>query len=372
MKSPDPLASTRLHAHAAAADGADHAAAADAGSASRSDCWLSILIPAYNVDLYLEECLASIAQQLVPGIEIIVVDDASTDDSAAILQRFEGVVGPALRVVTLANNTGLAAVRNRLLREAHGDYCWFVDGDDVMAEGAIRLLRGVIGASPVDLVTCDFRVMREQFRLKHRIRGEMHRRTFAGPSWQPGSDRAALIGGILATGQLHSWSKIARRAIWQSVHFPEGRYFEDMAVLPQLVRLVDSHIHVPEAWIGYRQRGGSILSSMTPLKIRDQLRALGELASILDDPMTNPVGQGSFALQNFILRSHASLARRVVGNRTPEGAVLRQEVCESLLRLMPEGPDATLLAYRRRGWFLRSWRARRSLRRIGLWSQTHQ
>ena len=366
MKDIDPLAPTQLHPYASASDDRDYPATADANSASRSDCWLSILIPAYNVGLYLEECLASITRQLVPGVEIVVVDDASTDNSAAILHRFEALISPALRVVSLTKNTGPAAARNRLLREARGDYCWFVDGDDVMCLGAIRSLHDIIESAPVDLVMCDFRVEREHFALKHRLRGEAHRRTFIGPSRQRSNDHEALVEGLLMAGQLHPWSKIARRALWQSVRFPEGRCFEDITALPQLVRLVRSHIHVPKPWIGYRQREGSILSQITPQKIRDQLRALGDLASILDHPQANPHDNAGFALRNFMLRSHASLARRLVDDPTLDGTLLRREVCASLLKHFPDGPDATLRAYRRRGWFLRSWQARRSLRGIGI------
>ncbi|MGB4860508.1 MAG: glycosyltransferase family A protein [Dokdonella sp.] len=372
MKSIDPLASTRLHAYAAASDSGDYPVAADAGSASRSDCWLSILIPAYNVGLYLEECLTSITRQLAPGVEIVVVDDASTDNSPVILGRFEILIGTTLRVVTLANNAGLAAARNRLLREARGNYCWFVDGDDVMCLGTIRSLRRIIASASVDLVMCDFRVQREHFRLKHRLRGEAHRRTFTGPSRQHSSNHDALVAGLLMAGQLHPWSKIARREVWQSVRFPEGRYFEDITALPRLVRLVRSHIHVPEPWIGYRQRDGSILSEITPGKIRDQLRALGDLASNLDLPAANPRDKAGFALRHFLLRSHASLARRLVNDPALDAATLREEVCESLLRNFPDGPGATLRDYRRRGWFLRGWRARRSLRGIGFRDDANQ
>lgn len=362
----------QLHTSAIALDGSDSSTIADARSASRSDCWLSILIPAYNVDLYLEDCLASITRQLKPGVEIIVVDDASTDNSAAVLRRFEAMVSPVLRVVTLTSNAGVAVVRNRLLLEARGDYCWFVDGDDVMCLGAIRSLHSIIESASVDLVMCDFRVEREHFRFRHRLRGEAHRHTFIGPPKQPSSDHEALVEGLLMAGQLHAWSKIARRMIWQSVYFPGLRCFEDMAALPQLARLVRSHVYVPEPWIGYRQREGSILSQITPQKIRDQLRALDDLASILDHPAANPLDKAGFALRSFTLRSHAWLARRLINDPTLDAATLRQEVRESLLRHFPDGPAATLRAYRRRGWFLRSWRARRSLQRIGLWDDVQQ
>ncbi|MEO7014786.1 MAG: glycosyltransferase family 2 protein [Dokdonella sp.] len=339
--------------------------------AASGDPWLSILIPVFNVAGYLQECLDSIASQLEPGIEIVALDDASTDDGAAILAQNMRSPGSVVRVVSLTRNEGLAAARNRLVKEARGDYCWFVDADDLMCSGAIRSLRGVIEADSPDLVMCDFRVLRQRIRLKHRLRGELHRRSFDGPSRTLSTDREVLIGGILNSGQLHSWSKIARRSIWSTVRFPEGRYFEDIAVFPQLTAAVCSHVHVPEPWIAYRQREGSILSEITPEKIRDQLRALRDMGGALDPAQTDPTGYVGFAQQNFLLRRLASLMRGLAKDSTVEGAALRTEVNENLCALFPGGIDGILDAYRRRGWILRAWRARQSLQEFGLQTCAH-
>lgn len=150
------------------------------------------------------------------------------------------------------------------------------------------------------------------------------------------------------------------------MRFPEGRYFEDIATLPQLLWHVRSYVHVAEPWIGYRQREGSILAQITPRKIRDQLFALGELRSLIDDTQFCLDEDSRFALNHFALRSHASLARRLSEDRVEVANELRHEVRESLRKFFPQGPDQILLAYRQRGWWMRIWRARRSLRSIGV------
>ena len=73
--------------------------------------------------------------------------------------------------------------------------------------------------------------------------------------------RTGCQDGLLQVGQLHSWSKIARREVWQAAPFPEGRYYEDMAVIAALIASTRSYRYVPETWVGYRQREGSILAS---------------------------------------------------------------------------------------------------------------
>lgn len=190
--------------HGAALEDRDRSPESQVDSARRSRYWLSILIPVYNVDRYLEDCLQSIAQQLLPDVEIIVLDDASEDQSGKVIARFSNRFGTTLRVIRLTANGGLSAARNRLLAEARGDYCWFIDGDDVMCTGAMLALHHVVQTSAADLVLCDFRMQREHFGLKHRLRGEAHRRTFACQRRLGLTQRSALIEGILLGGQLHA------------------------------------------------------------------------------------------------------------------------------------------------------------------------
>lgn len=109
---------------------------------------LSILIPAYNAEHGLNECLESILPQLRDdAVEVIVVDDGSTDDTPQLLA---GRTHPALRVVR-QENRGVGAARNRLLDEAEGEYLWFVDADDRISRSAVELLLPLL-RDPVELV----------------------------------------------------------------------------------------------------------------------------------------------------------------------------------------------------------------------------
>ena len=336
-------------------------------SAERVRPWLSILVPVFNVADFLADCLHSIRVQLRPGVEIVILDDASTDSSAAIIGDMRPRFGSALRLLRHPRNRGLAAARNSLLQSASGDYLWFVDADDMLAAGAIDSLRTILDSATPDLLTCDFRIHRERFLLKHRLRGETHRRTFAGPARQLSTDLSTRVHGILLNGQLHAWSKIARRDVWSRVRFPEGRFFEDIVALPTLLESSRSHLHVAEPWVVYRQRDGSILSSMNADKIRDQLHALGVLDATLCKLRGELDSDAIFALRYFMLKSHASLARRIAGLKSADVAELAGLLRKSLLEHFPDGLSAILGHYCRRGWLLRAWRTRASLRRLGSW-----
>jgi len=321
--------------------------------------WLSVLIPVYNVEAYLAECLASVLPDADDGVEVLMLEDCSTDGSARLAQQLAERYAPQVRLLRHTANGGLSAARNTLIDAAQGDYLWFLDSDDILLPGAVRSLKAcIVQHAQPDLVLCDFRTLREPFQFKHRLRGELHRRTFPGPARQRLEDRDALVSGVFAQGHLHSWSKIARRELWgPGLRFPAGHYFEDMATTPALLLSTRSYVYMDEVWVGYRQRAGSILSSGSSRKIDDMMRALAPLPA-LAAAQTQPLDDEArfqasyFAAKTFITacRFDAESPERLRGHL----AAFKQF---SLL-----APDELLRAYRRRHWH---WRARRLIYWLG-------
>ncbi len=171
--------------------------------------WLSVLVPVYNVRDYLAECVESVLAQAPAdaGVEVLLLDDCSTDGSAEVMAALDARWPGRLRLLRHERNAGLSAARNTMIDAARGDYLWFLDSDDKLLPGAIAGLREVVGLHAPDAVLCDFAVWRERPRLKHRLRGERHRNTFAGPhaALRPGGllivetpNPKSLIAGIEA------------------------------------------------------------------------------------------------------------------------------------------------------------------------------
>ena len=329
--------------------------------------WVSILIPAYNVAPYLAECIDSVMQQADDGVEVLALDDCATDDSLAQLEALSARWQGRLRVLRHPRNGGLSAARNTLLDAATGRYVWFLDGDDKLLPGALPGLRGIVERDPPDLVLCDFRVWRERMRLKHRLRGELHRRTFDGPAARLSQDRCAPLAGMLMTGELHAWSKIARRALWaDDLRFPPGRYFEDMATMPQLALRARSFYYQPTPWVAYRQRGSSILATMNLQKCLDQSQALSGLSSALGAD----TGGCRDDARVRLAMAHQS-ARNLIGAmrflKTQRGApafgdatALAERLREDFRTLSPLSPPQLERAYLARGWWLRYLRFHRA------------
>ena len=219
-----------------------------------SNVWLSILLPGYNVEAYLAECIHSIVQQTGcdSGVEIVIVDDCSTDGSRSLVERLCAQFPQHLRLVRHDQNAGVSATRNRLIDEASGEFIWFIDPDDYVLAGAISELRAIVMRCDPDLILCDYR--------KNRF---WKRRTFYGPKKRLSSDLGKLVRGVFKSRKMYCWVKISRRALWlNGLRFPEGRVFEDVATTPWLLLHSSTYYYNPKAWVHYRKRAGSIMDSI--------------------------------------------------------------------------------------------------------------
>jgi glycosyltransferase involved in cell wall biosynthesis len=112
---------------------------------------LSVIVPVYQVEKYLADCLDSILDQSMRDIQLVAVDDASTDGSARILARY-AERDSRVAVVTLDRNQGLGAARNAGLGHATGEYVWFVDSDDWLPDGALPAVADRLTRTAPDLL----------------------------------------------------------------------------------------------------------------------------------------------------------------------------------------------------------------------------
>lgn len=114
----------------------------------------SILIPVYNVEKYLEECLNSVLNQDFRDYEIIIVDDGSTDNSPQICDRYQKLYSGIIKVIH-QKNRGLFATRRRLFEMANGKYCLCLDSDDFLEKKALAVLANAIEKYDPDFVFYD-------------------------------------------------------------------------------------------------------------------------------------------------------------------------------------------------------------------------
>jgi glycosyltransferase involved in cell wall biosynthesis len=281
----------------------------DTGRAEAPQLWLSILIPVYNVEPYLRECVFSIIhQQLDNGVEIILLDDCSTDSSWQICIELAEQFPNYIRLLQHDQNRGISTTRNALVDAAKGEYIWFLDSDDYLIESSIEQLRKILDKRRPDVILFDYRKQ-----------GYPFKKSFPGFSQHFGTSRQKLIAGVFAYRKIYPWLKISKRALWtEDLRFPDGKVYEDIATIPRLLLRCDSYYYVPRAWIFYRVRPNSIMTSVARTKNFFDINKNDDLASaMLGFPQQLARQQGGsasayFYVSHFVAKEYCKLAKRFV------------------------------------------------------------
>lgn len=266
--------------------------------------WLSVLIPVYNVEDYLVECLNSIIPQCDKNTEIIILDDQSVDGTYELALQLARSADVDVRVYQQSVNSGISAVRNRLIDYATGEYIWFVDSDDVVDRNAVAQLKSVVDKSSPDLVLCDYCLWRpDSSRGVSKKKSDAHIRSFKGSENQLCTNQLDLFCGLYQQGKLHIWSKIFKKSVWtKDLAFPEGRYFEDMAISPLLALNVHSYVYIPMVWIYYRQRAGSILAVPSMKKIDDMTAGVEGVLSLWSEKYPHMNNKIKFSFIHYCVK----------------------------------------------------------------------
>ena len=218
---------------------------------------ISIIVPVYNVERYLDECVKSIIGQTYQNIEVILVDDGSTDHSAAICDRW-AEVDDRIRVIHKPNG-GLSDARNCGLETAKGEYIYFIDSDDYIDHSLCEKAMDVFKTENVDLVV--FGVARTT------ETGDIISTDFVEKCFL--SKKAALAE--LYSGQIKNYAvnKVYKRELWNKVRFPLGRAFEDIGTMYKVFLNAQTICCIPDILYYYRMRQGSIVATMSPYTLRD-------------------------------------------------------------------------------------------------------
>ena len=181
---------------------------------------ISVIIPVYNTKQYLVDCLSSILSQTYSDLEILFVDDGSTDGSGELLDSFASM-DKRIRVIHQPNG-GVCAARNRGIEEATGEYLSFIDSDDTLEPDVYEVLMGLIGEYGVQIAHCSY----------NRVTNGVVKNVGNTGKIIPQTSEEALQ--CLLTGKYFvgsCWTKLYVKALFTDVRFPIGvRTNEDMLV----------------------------------------------------------------------------------------------------------------------------------------------
>ncbi|WP_326697809.1 CDP-glycerol glycerophosphotransferase family protein [Streptomyces sp. NBC_01754] len=237
---------------------------------------LSVVVPVYNVEEYLEECLTSLARQSLEALEVVVVDDGSTDGSRAIVEGFAARDG-RFRCVHQPN-AGLSAARNTGVAHTTPGvpYLAFADSDDLVVPDAYERMLASLESTGSDLVT-----------------GNVWRLTGQGPrqAWQyrwltADHPRTHVTRDPRLLADRVAWNKVFRRSFWDrhAFVFPVGKLYEDAPVMIPAHHLAGSVDVLHEHVYLWRVREGSITRRRTDVQgVRDRIAACEQVSAFLAD-----------------------------------------------------------------------------------------
>ncbi len=218
---------------------------------------LSIVVPIYNVEAYLKECLDSLICEQAGQYEVILVDDCGSDNSMKIAKSYSGLHPHLFKIITHETNQGLSEARNSGIEVASAEYVMFVDSDDYLADGFIDKLLIELKKKNLTFEMLffdhikfsengqkDFVSLDKKFKNSFLIPNELHK-------------------SLVMEAPVVAWSKVFDKKLFTSVRFCKGLTNEDLALIPAIIESSTKMAYFPEPGYFYRERPGSLSGEIT-------------------------------------------------------------------------------------------------------------
>ena len=233
---------------------------------------VSIIVPVYQVEQYLRQCIDSILAQSFTDFELILVDDGSKDQSGAICDEYAEQDGRVCVIHT--ENKGLAAARNTGLDRVTGEYFAFVDSDDWIGPTMVECLYHSILRENGDIAACNLQYSFDCDPAKN-FSTSIQREVVPAAEifYYRKNDRSFGFWTV-------AWNKLYKSEVFGKCRFPVGKYHEDEFWANEIYQMDIRIVTVPDCLYFYRQRAGSIMSKTSLARNMDILQALGERIAV--------------------------------------------------------------------------------------------
>lgn len=255
----------------------------------KEEALISIIVPVYNVETYLSACLDSILDQSYKNLEIIVIDDGSTDFSLKIAETYSEKED---RIIVYSfPNAGLSEARNRGLEVATGEYVVFVDSDDLLLRNALHVMMEAMHSNPVDIV--EGKIMKGELLGDFKNQNNYHTVLY--------TPLEAITDVLYQKRLLPSMcGKLFKRNLFDDLKFEKGILYEDLNIFYRVLEKCKKILWIDFPVYFYRITEGSIVNTWKPQRL-DVLKVTENLENYIKEkyPQLLPSAQDRRLSANF-------------------------------------------------------------------------
>ena len=222
---------------------------------------ISVIVPVYNVEKYLEKCIDSICNQTYRNLEIILVNDGSTDKSGILCGKFK--IKDSRIIVIHKENGGLSDARNAGIDIANGEVLGFVDSDDYIMPEMYEKMLNIMYANDLDIVQCGYKKVYENYdNINDIFINKTDIKIFnRNEAFEHFCDNNIL--------KAVSWNKIYKKELFNNIRFPKGKIHEDEFTTPRLILESNKVACIQAEYYRYLQRESSIMNSKYSIRNLD-------------------------------------------------------------------------------------------------------
>ena len=275
---------------------------------------VSIIVPVYQVENYIRQCIDSILVQTFTDFELILVDDGSKDKSGQICDEY-AVLDQRVKVIHKENG-GLSDARNCGMDQAVGNYFMFVDSDDYIAPTMLEYLYKALMNKEADIAVCNFLHFFEEDR-KRDFSTNIQSEVLSGAEIFY-SRKNERVYGIWTV----AWNKLYKRETLGNVRFRFGKYHEDEFWANDIYQMDIKVVTIPECLYYYRQRDNSIMGRKNIKRDFDILEALQERIAVYF--MDERHADQAYKVMIFSLEYLAE-SKKLITNKDEENQFLQAE-----------------------------------------------
>lgn len=263
------------------------------------DNLISIIVAIYNVEPYIERCIDSILVQNYKNLEIILVDDGSTDSCSRICDNY-AKIDNRIKVIHQPN-LGLSEARNSGIKIAMGKYVAFVDGDDFISPNMYKLLHRTVTQTNSDISVCRYERNLDNINESSNLREVVFKEL-------SGDYRLDYLFSNEICGN-YAWNKLYKKELFDDICFPKGKHYEDMFIMHKVFLKAKKIVLIENKLYYYIYRKGQITDSEISLLDTDTIKALETVLNNKEAKRIYPV------LYKFLFNELKVKKRKILQNQ---------------------------------------------------------